>query len=167
MLQRLDLGIPGGQQVPQPRVRMAKLLNQLRSGYLGHNPRSSPSTPEDQASPLRQRAARIHPQPRRSHPTREWTLLGLVGAAGATLLTSTLLGIPAQLVDPSEAKDTLRSGPELSVGVEITQLDDEGLSKVVPGAFQPSAHARQIISQSMGAVSPEFLSEVRSAGGIN
>src|SRR6266498_2396736 len=73
MLQRLDLGIPGGQQVPQPRVRMAKLLNQLRSGYLGHNPRSSPSTPEDQASPLRQRAARIHPQPRRSHPTREWT----------------------------------------------------------------------------------------------
>ncbi len=94
-------------------------------------------------------------------------ILGLVGAAGATLLTSTLLGIPAQLVDPSEAKDTLRSGPELSVGVEITQLDDEGLSKVVPGAFQPSAHARQIISQSMGAVSPEFLSEVRSAGGIN
>jgi hypothetical protein len=78
-----------------------------------------------------------------------------------------LVGVPAQLVDPSEAKDALRSGPDLSVNAEIVYLGDQGRSMVVPGPFQPSVHLRQIMSQPGAAASPEFLGEVRSAGGVS
>ena len=70
MPQRLDLGIPGSQQLPQQRVCAAKLLNQLRGGRVGHNPGSSPSTPDRSSTPARRvtRRRRRGSQPRRPDP---------------------------------------------------------------------------------------------------
>src|SRR5258706_5164812 len=76
--QRLELGIPGSQlripgsqQVQQLRVRTAKLLNQPRSGYVGHKPRSSPHWPKDQAPRLR--VAPTTCSTLQVSPTPEWT----------------------------------------------------------------------------------------------
>jgi hypothetical protein len=61
------------------RDDVATLLKQLRSGYVGHKPRSSPHRPADQA-PAGTGVSPHPPQPGWSHPTREWTLVQLVGA---------------------------------------------------------------------------------------
>lgn len=99
-----------------------------------------------------------------SRPLR-W-VVGLVLAAVATLVTSVLTGIPAQLVDVPAAQDKLRSGPDFSVVVDITYLDDEGRS-MATGATHLDEQLLHVLAQPGGAATPEFLKLARAAGGVN
>lgn len=61
--------------------------------------------------------------------SRVWVGSIVLGVLG-TLLTGVLLALPGQFLNPLSTKDSLRSGPDFSVGIDVVRLDDEGRSAV-------------------------------------
>ncbi|MBV8892057.1 MAG: hypothetical protein JO266_08835 [Acidobacteria bacterium] len=94
-------------------------------------------------------------------------MMGVAGAAVATIIVSVLTGIPVQLFDTVKIKDTLRTGPDLSATADIIYMDDQGNSMVLPGDFQPDPQLRRMMAQSNGAKSPQVISRLREAGGAD
>jgi hypothetical protein len=95
-----------------------------------------------------------------------WLVTIAVGAM-ATIFSSWITQIPAQLANPQEAKDSIRSGPDFSVSVDTVRLDDEGRSAVFQGEFRPSAAQQRILSRPGAAAAPWFDRFVHAAGGVN
>ncbi|HEU5159083.1 MAG TPA: hypothetical protein VFU43_18955 [Streptosporangiaceae bacterium] len=89
---------------------------------------------------------------------------GVAVGAAATVITSVLVGIPAQLIDVPAAQDKLRPDPDLRIISEIVYLNDEGRPKVVPGDYQPPEDLRQMMSVPEGVVDERVHLRLLDAG---
>jgi hypothetical protein len=118
---------------------------------------------QEQRSPTKQPNGPLHGLFTRS---TQW-IMGVAGGAVATIIVSVLSGIPAQLFDTAKVKDTLRTGPDLSVTADIVYLDDQGRSMALPGDFQPDGQLRQMMAQPQSAVSEQITTKLREAGGAD
>lgn len=90
-------------------------------------------------------------------------VLGVLG----TLLTGVLLALPGQLLNPLSTKDSLRSGPDFSVGIDVERLDDEGRSAVTKEEFRPNAGQMRMLARPNSAATADFTGLLRSIGAVN
>jgi hypothetical protein len=83
------------------------------------------------------------------------------------LLTSGLLALPGQLLNPLSVKDDVRRGPDFSVAVDPVRLDDEGKSAVTQKEFRPSAAQVRMLARPNAATTAGFTGLLRSIGAVN
>ncbi|MEU9124394.1 hypothetical protein AB0C96_31810 [Streptomyces sp. NPDC048506] len=90
----------------------------------------------------------------------------VVGVAG-TVLTSGLLALPGQVLNPLATKDKLRSGPDFSASADVVRLDDEGRSAVTQDEFRPSAAQARLLTRPNSAATAGFTRLLRSIDAVN